>query len=122
MPGTATTEAAWFFDDLVARGVPADRIIQEARATNTAENAQFALPILQSLGCRSAILVMSDFEGLRAHQTAARAWRGTGIAIYDYHARSAGHWSAATWWLSREGWRLTWYTVSRLFRYRLWRL
>jgi hypothetical protein len=63
---------------------------------------------------------MSDFEGLRAHLTAKRAWQGQGIAIYDCHAPSTGHWNPWTWWLTREGRSLTWYTVSRLFRYRLW--
>jgi uncharacterized SAM-binding protein YcdF (DUF218 family) len=121
VPSTAQTEAAWFRDSLVARGVPAERILLEDRATNTAENAAFALPILKGRGLSRVVLVMSDFEGIRAHLTAKRAWQGQGIAIYDYHAPSPGHWSAWTWWLSREGWALTFYTVPRLFRYRLLR-
>jgi uncharacterized SAM-binding protein YcdF (DUF218 family) len=120
VPGTAQTEAAWFRDALAQRGVPAGQIILEPQATNTAENASYALPILKAHGFCSVVLVMSDFEGLRAHLTARRAWRGQGLAIYDFHAPSAGHWSPWTWWLSREGWGLTWYTASRLVRYRLW--
>jgi uncharacterized SAM-binding protein YcdF (DUF218 family) len=119
VPGTGQTEAAWFHDNLVARGVPAQRILLEARATNTAENVAHALPILKSRGFTRVVLVMSDFEAIRTHLTAKRAWQGQGITIYDYHAPSPGHWSAWTWWLSREGWSLTFYTVSRLFRYRL---
>ncbi len=121
VPGTAQSEAAWFRDSLVARGVPAERILLEGRATNTAENAEYALPILKAHGCARVVLVMSDFEGIRAHLTAKRAWQGQGIAIYDCHAPSPGHWSAWKWWLSREGWALTFYTVPRLFRYRLLR-
>ena len=121
VPGTHLTEAEWFRDQLIERGVPADCILLEPRATNTAENVEFALPILAAHGCTSAVLVMSDFEGIRAHLTAKRAWRGQGIAIYDQPARSVGHWNAWTWWLTREGRSLTWYTVPRLFRYRLLR-
>jgi uncharacterized SAM-binding protein YcdF (DUF218 family) len=120
VPGTTMTEADWFRAALIARGVPDERIIAEARATNTAENVGYALPLIRARRFRSVVLVMSDFEGLRAHLTAKRAWQGQGIAIYDCHAPSSGHWNAWTWWLSREGWRLTCYTAPRLFRYRLW--
>jgi uncharacterized SAM-binding protein YcdF (DUF218 family) len=120
VPGTTVTEAAWLRDYLVAKGVPIDRILLEQNATNTAENALYALPILLAHQFRSVVLVMSDFEGIRAHLTAKRAWSGQGITIYDCHAPSTGHWNAWSWWLSREGWSLTWYTLPRLFRYRLW--
>lgn len=119
VPGTAITEAAWFREVLLTSGVPDDRILLETQATNTAENSMYALPIIHARHFRSVVLVMSDFEGIRAHLTAKRAWHGQEIAIYDCHAPSIGHWNAGTWWLSREGWSLTCYTVPRLFRYRL---
>ena len=100
-------------------GVPAERILVEDRATNTAENATYALPIILAQQFQSVVLVMSDYEGLRAHLTAKRAWVGQGLTIYDSHAPSPGHWHDWTWWLSREGWSLTWDTVTRLVRYRL---
>jgi uncharacterized SAM-binding protein YcdF (DUF218 family) len=121
VPGTTLTEASFFRDALVARGVPDERILLEAQATNTAENAIYALPIIEAQHFKRVVLIMSDFEGLRAHLTAKRAWEGHGLTIYDYHAPSLGHWDSWTWWLSGEGWRLSWYTVSRLFRYGLWR-
>lgn len=117
--GQGKTEAVWFREMLVERGVAAERILIEDRATNTAENAGFALPIIKHHGFTAVVLVMSDFEGIRAHLTAKRAWLNQGIKIYDYHAPSAGHWNPWTWWLTREGRHLTWYTVPRLFRYRL---
>lgn len=121
MPGTRLNEAEWFRDELIAQGVPAECILLEPRATNTAENVEFALPILRAHGCTTVVLVMSDFEGIRAHLTAKRAWRGQGFTIYDFHAPSRGHWNSWTWWMRREGRSLTWYTVPRLFRYRLLR-
>lgn len=119
VPGTAQTEAAWFRDNLAGRGVPAERILLEDKASNTAENAAYALPILTSHGFTRVVLVMSDFEGIRAHLTAKREWQGQGIAIYNCHAPSGRHWNAWTWWLRPQGWSLTFYTVPRLFRYRL---
>ncbi|BCS34252.1 hypothetical protein TBR22_A34810 [Luteitalea sp. TBR-22] len=119
MPGRATTEAEWFRDWLVERGVPPERVHLENRATNTAENAEFSWPILEAHGWRRVILVMSDFEGLRAHLTARRAWLGKDVTLYDMHASSAPRWSRWGWWTSAEGWRLTNHTVPRLFRYGL---
>jgi uncharacterized SAM-binding protein YcdF (DUF218 family) len=121
VPGTTRTEAAWFRDALIQSGVPDEHILVEDQATNTAENAAYALPIIRAQRFQSIVLVMSDYEGLRAHLTAKRAWAGQGVTIYDCHAPSVGHWDPWSWWLSREGWSLTWYTVTRLVRYRLWR-
>ena len=120
VPGTTITEAAWFREALIRRGVPGECILLEDRATNTAENVSYALPIIRAQRFQSVVLVMSDFEGLRAHLTAKRAWDGQGLTIYDCHALSTGHWNPWTWWLSCEGWSLTCYTVLRLIRYRLW--
>jgi len=119
MHADARLEADWFADWLIAHGVPPADISREPRATNTHENVAFAWPIIAARGARSVVLVMSDFEAIRAHLTARRAWWGQPVQIYDDHAPSPGHWHRWTWWLSGEGWRLTWYTVPRLFRYRL---
>ena len=119
VPVGGVCEADRFRDALVALGVPADRIECEPCATNTAENCALALPILRRHGARSVVLVMSDFEGIRAHLTARRAWIGENFTVWDAHAPSPGHWHRTWWWASREGRRWTWHTVSRLFRYRL---
>ena len=121
VPHQAVTEAEWFRDHLVLLGIPAEKIILENRATNAFENADCALPILQEHEFRSVILVMSDFTGLRAFLTAKKAWQGKGIKIYNSHASSGTHWNPWTWWLSLEGWQLTKYVITRLFRYNLLR-
>ena len=114
-----TTEAEWFRTELIGIGIPPDKIIVENRATNAAENTDYSLPILQEHGFQSVVLVMSNFTGIRAHLTAKRSWVGTNIEIYNSHASSPKHWNPWTWWLSKEGWRLTKYVVVRLFRYKL---
>ena len=88
------TEAEWFRSILIDEGVPDDCIILENRATNTKQNVDYALDIIREKGFSSIVLVMSDFEGLRAHLTAAKSWSGQGISIYDWHAPSTGHWIA----------------------------
>ena len=113
------TEAAWFKEELLGLGVPAERIFLEYRATNAAENVEFALPILKQQRFTSIVLVMSDFTGIRAHLTAKRALLGCEIEIYNSHAPSSGHWNPWSWWLTKEGWQLTKYVVVRLFRYKL---
>jgi len=119
VPGLEQTEAEWFRSNLMDLGIPSEHILIENRATNAAENAEFALPIIQRHKFKTVILVMSDFTGLRAHLTAKRAWMKSNIKIYNSHAPSGSHWNQWTWWLSREGWHLTMYVVRRLFRYRL---
>lgn len=119
VPGLQQTEAEWFRNNLMGLGVPSEHILLENQATNAAENASFALPIIRKHGFKTVILVMSDFTGLRAHLTAKRTWMGTGVKIFNSHASSGSHWNPWTWWLSQEGWRLTLYVVKRLFRYRL---
>lgn len=54
------------------------------------QNCELCLCILQQHGFGSVVLVMSDFESVRAHLTAKRAWAGAGIQIYDAHAPLAG--------------------------------
>ena len=67
MPGLdGITEAEWFRRRLLEHGVPSDRIHLENRATNTAENVEFSTPILVAHGWTRVLLIMSDFEGIRA--------------------------------------------------------
>ena len=121
VPDHSKTEAEWFRDNLILSGVPEEFILIESQATNAAQNASYALPILQQQNFRSVILVLSDFTGLRAHLTAKRAWQGTSIEIYNSHASSGSHWNPWTWWFKRESRLLTNYVVARLFRYKLLR-
>jgi len=119
VPQQSQTEAEWFRDNLLLLGVLKEHILIENQAANAFENATFALPIIQQHNFKTAILVMSDFTGLRAHLTAKRAWVGSAVKIYNSHAPSGSHWNPWTWWISKEGRRLTNYVVTRLFRYRL---
>ncbi len=80
------TEAAWFQEELIALGIPKERIFLENRATNAAENVEFAIPNLKQQGFTSIVLVISDFAGIRAHLTAKRVLQGYGIEIYNSHA------------------------------------
>jgi len=63
VPDANLTEAEWFQSRLLAQGVPAERILLENQAANTAENAALALPIIRQHNFKTVILVRSDFDG-----------------------------------------------------------
>jgi uncharacterized SAM-binding protein YcdF (DUF218 family) len=69
------TEAARMASELEAMGVPADRIIQEARATNTHGHATYVPPLLRNRHVAQFVLVTS-----RQHiDRALRAFRKAGL-------------------------------------------
>jgi len=57
VPGTKLTEAEWFRSHLLEQGVPTERILIENQATNTAENAALALPIIRQHNFKRSKLV-----------------------------------------------------------------
>lgn len=77
--GQTVSEAQVMGDYLRARGLPAQRIVQEERSTSTQENLRLSAPLLRERGLTpaSAIhLVTSDFHTVRAGWIA----RGAGYA------------------------------------------
>ncbi len=79
---TATTfarsEAETFADAAVAKGVPRDAILLEARATNSGENLAFTRELLAARGIhpRRIILVQKPYMERRAYATFLRQWPG----------------------------------------------
>lgn len=65
------TEASWLREIGISRGVPAERILAEERASNTFENAKFSLAMLQDRGLVSDryILVCKGWHSRRALMT-----------------------------------------------------
>lgn len=57
VPRNGITEAQAMKEWLVARGIPADRIIEEPRSTSTVENARFTNQVLLERGAAGAVLV-----------------------------------------------------------------
>lgn len=55
-------------EQLVAWGIPADRVISEERSINTHENAAFVKPIVDERGFRELLLVTSAYHMLRAEE------------------------------------------------------
>lgn len=66
---------------LLKSGVPADCIVVEAKSESTLENADFAKPILESLGVRKALLVTSSFHARRALATFQRRLPGIDFGV-----------------------------------------
>ena len=65
-PGEDITEALAIYDYLTNRGIAAERIIMEDRATSTRENIQFSKAIIDSLGGGSVAIVSSEYHLFRA--------------------------------------------------------
>jgi len=76
--GSDLTECGIIKDGLVSRGVPADLILEEHRATNTGENVIFSLPIIESkIGLskiRSVICLGNLWTSRRYPMTLHRHW------------------------------------------------
>ncbi|CAG9183809.1 hypothetical protein LMG23992_05090 [Cupriavidus laharis] len=74
--GQHCTEADIMADYLVARGVPANRLVREGRSTSTEENLLFSRRLLEEQdvdAARSIVVVTSDFHVRRAVGIARKA-------------------------------------------------
>jgi uncharacterized SAM-binding protein YcdF (DUF218 family) len=69
-------EAEIFADVAAARGVPRERMIVEARSTNTGENVAFTRDLLSERGIaiRKAITVQKPYMERRGHATFRQRW------------------------------------------------
>src|SRR5262249_410166 len=78
MPGSHLSECNVIKQLMVQGGIPADRILEEHRATNTGENVIFSLPIIDAaLGLktiRSVICLGNTWTGRRYAMTLQRHW------------------------------------------------
>jgi len=77
-PGSQLSECEIIKAEMVARGIPPERILEEHRATNTGENVVFSLPILEAaLGLqniRSVICLGNSWTARRYPMTLHRHW------------------------------------------------
>ncbi|MGZ5871544.1 MAG: YdcF family protein [Bradyrhizobium sp.] len=77
-PGSRLSECEIIKNAMVARGIPAERILEEHRAMNTGENVVFSLPIIEAaLGLkniRSVICLGNTWTARRYPMTLHRHW------------------------------------------------
>jgi len=77
-PGSQLSECEIIKTAMVARGIPAEHILEEHRATNTGENVVFSLPIIETaLGLgniRSVICLGNTWTARRYPMTLHRHW------------------------------------------------
>jgi uncharacterized SAM-binding protein YcdF (DUF218 family) len=77
-PGSRLSECEIIKAAMVARGIPAERILEEHRSTNTGENVIFSLPIIDAaLGLkniRSVICLGNTWTARRYPMTLHRHW------------------------------------------------
>jgi uncharacterized SAM-binding protein YcdF (DUF218 family) len=77
-PGDVSSECEIIKAAMVARGIPAERILEEHRAQNTGENVIFSLPVIDAaLGrntIRSVICLGNSWTARRYPMTLQRHW------------------------------------------------
>ena len=77
-PGAELSECAIIKPAMVARGIPAEKILEEHRALNTGENVTFSLPVIDAaLGLkniRSVICLGNTWTARRYPMTLQRHW------------------------------------------------
>ena len=77
-PGSDVSECTIIKNAMVARGMPAEMILEEHRATNTGENVIFSLPVIDAaLGLRnvrSVICLGNSWTARRYAMTLQRHW------------------------------------------------
>ncbi|MGB8402392.1 YdcF family protein [Bradyrhizobium sp.] len=77
-PGSDLSECEIIRSAMIARGIPADKILQEHRAMNTGENVMFSLPVIDAaLGLnniRSVICLGNSWTARRYPMTLHRHW------------------------------------------------
>ncbi len=77
------SEAEMFADVAMAKGIPRERILLEARSTNTGENVTFSRELLASLGIdpQRVILVQKPYMERRAFATFVQRWPGVDVRV-----------------------------------------
>ncbi|MEZ6183918.1 MAG: YdcF family protein [Planctomycetota bacterium] len=78
----------------VARGVPAERCVEQGRSRTTVEDAELTVPLLPA-GTRRVLLVTSDFHSARA---AADFRRVLGPDVEVVSLPSESPWDRDAWW------------------------
>jgi uncharacterized SAM-binding protein YcdF (DUF218 family) len=77
-PGSARSECEIIKAEMVARGIPAERILEEHRAQNTGENVIYSLPIIDAAfglaNIRGVICLGNTWTGRRYAMTLQRHW------------------------------------------------
>lgn len=77
-PGSTLSECEIIKSAMVARGIPAEKILEEHRASNTGENVIFSLPVIDAaLGLatvRSVICLGNTWTARRYPMTLHRHW------------------------------------------------
>jgi uncharacterized SAM-binding protein YcdF (DUF218 family) len=77
-PGSGVSECEIIRNAMIARGIPAEKILQENRAMNTGENVIFSLPVIDAaLGLkniRNVICLGNSWTARRYPMTLHRHW------------------------------------------------
>ena len=82
------SEASCMFNELVSRGISADRLYLEDRATDTVENFKYSLSIIENNGLSKNLAVVTDgFHQFRAAVIAKKQGAGESLGCVSAGTR-----------------------------------
>ena len=103
---------------LEALGVPPGAILVEERATSTAENAAFTLPLVRALEARRVVVVTSNYHVRRARLAFRRVYEPAGIEL-SVHGTPDPAFNPDRWWREPGGREYGLLELMKLFWYLL---
>ncbi len=114
-PGLGTASTQTLRKDVLALGVPSDGIVEtQSNADSTYTEAVAVRDLLEERGgIDSCIIVTDPYHTLRTRLVYGEVFRGTHIQIIVRSVRSYWY-RSSTWWLSAEGWRVTFSEYTKL--------
>ncbi|MGP1665935.1 MAG: YdcF family protein [Rhodanobacter sp.] len=87
----------WRAQVLAEKGVPLDRIIGDAKSSNSWEEAVNTRRTMEANGWRRVLVVSDPYHVRRLSLAWERAFRGSGLS-YSLAASSPKWWNADAWW------------------------
>ena len=100
------SEAQCMADGLIHLGIPSDRIIQEDQSASTSENLRFSRIILEDIGIRGPVLIVTD---------AYHQFRAQLLADHEQLHETAAATPYTSWYLLPTFWVREWFGIAHAF-------
>lgn len=99
------------------KGVPGSQvIITKQQAQSTYEEAKTVLKLLKQRGFDSLIVITDPYHTFRTRLIFREVFKDEGISFSVHPVRN--HWyTSSSWWMHKEGWKITFQEYIKLFGY-----
>ena len=99
------------------KGIPGRQvIITKQQAQSTYEEAEAVLKLMKQRGMDTLIVITDPYHTFRTRLIFHDVFKDEGISFSVHPVRN--HWyTSSTWWMHKEGWRITFQEYIKLFGY-----